>query len=254
MPTLGRAARSTSPTPSRRLGLAAALAAGVLVAGGAAPAQAAGAQAVAPVSATVTQASQAPVAPAPKARPLVQVVGSVVPRGVHAPVLVAGAGPLVLGAVAAQAGAKAATPTATAGAAMRAQAVRAQARAARAKVTASRSSARKAASARPARAALSGSPKTIARSLVASKGWGAQQFRCLEKLWDKESDWIATADNPTSSAYGIPQALPGHKMASEGPRWRTDPATQIRWGLKYIDGRYGTPCEAWAHSRANNWY
>nr|WP_210424473.1 hypothetical protein [Gephyromycinifex aptenodytis] len=63
-----------------------------------------------------------------------------------------------------------------------------------------------------------------------------------------------SADNPTSSAYGIPQALPGPRMASHGKDWRTNPETQIRWGLDYIQKRYGNPCKAWSHSRATNWY
>lgn len=63
-----------------------------------------------------------------------------------------------------------------------------------------------------------------------------------------------TADNPSSSAYGIPQALPGRKMSSAGADWRTNPATQISWGLGYIANRYGTPCAAWSHSRSHNWY
>ncbi|GAB48613.1 hypothetical protein [Mobilicoccus pelagius] len=98
------------------------------------------------------------------------------------------------------------------------------------------------------------SPKAVARSLASARGWGGRQFACLDALWTKESDWTATADNPTSSAYGIPQALPGRKMASHGADWRTNPATQIRWGLDYIDDVYGSPCRAWSHSRAHNWY
>ena len=97
-------------------------------------------------------------------------------------------------------------------------------------------------------------PRTLARTLVAERGWGSGQYSCLQSLWTKESGWKHTADNPTSSAYGIPQALPGAKMASAGSDWRTNPATQIRWGLGYIDDRYGTPCAAWRHSQANSWY
>ncbi|WNB85095.1 ubiquitin-like domain-containing protein [Cellulomonas sp. ATA003] len=99
-----------------------------------------------------------------------------------------------------------------------------------------------------------GSAQGIAREMVLARGWGEDQFSCLVKLWHKESGWRVTADNPSSSAYGIPQALPGSKMASAGADWRTNPATQIRWGLGYIDGRYGTPCAAWGHSQARNWY
>ncbi|GAB3998244.1 hypothetical protein GCM10029992_23510 [Glycomyces albus] len=84
-------------------------------------------------------------------------------------------------------------------------------------------------------------------------GFDLEQFGCLEALWTKESGWNELAAN-SIGAYGIPQALPGSKMSSEGDDWETNPVTQIRWGLGYIQGRYGTPCEAWAHSQANNWY
>lgn len=80
------------------------------------------------------------------------------------------------------------------------------------------------------------------------------QYNCLDKLWKKESGWRWWADNPYSAAYGIPQANPGSKMKSAGSDWRTNPRTQIRWGLKYIKSRYKTPCKAWEHSRNNGWY
>jgi resuscitation-promoting factor RpfB len=99
-----------------------------------------------------------------------------------------------------------------------------------------------------------GSARAVGRSLAAQRGWGDDQFACLDKLWTKESNWRVDADNPSSSAYGIPQALPGSKMASAGGDWRTNPATQITWGLGYIEGRYGTPCSAWSHSVAKGWY
>jgi hypothetical protein len=102
--------------------------------------------------------------------------------------------------------------------------------------------------------APSGSPKEIAQAMLSDYGWGGDQWSCLEKLWEKESNWDHTAQNPSSGAYGIPQSLPGDKMASAGSDWRTNPATQIEWGLGYIDGRYGSPCGAWSHSQANNWY
>ena len=105
-----------------------------------------------------------------------------------------------------------------------------------------------------AAAASPGSSRAIAQGMLGSYGWGGSQWSCLDKLWQKESDWSHTADNPSSSAYGIPQALPGSKMSSEGSDWATNPATQIRWGLGYIAGRYGTPCSAWNHSVNNNWY
>jgi uncharacterized protein YabE (DUF348 family) len=93
----------------------------------------------------------------------------------------------------------------------------------------------------------------IAAGMVAARGWGADQFSCLVSLWSKESGWRTDAANP-SGAYGIPQALPGDKMASVGADWQTNPATQITWGLNYIAGVYGTPCAAWGHSQATNWY
>ena len=105
-----------------------------------------------------------------------------------------------------------------------------------------------------ARKELEGTPKEIALNLLDNHGWKESQFSCLDKLWTKESNWQVTADNPTSSAYGIPQSLPGSKMASKGADWATNPATQIAWGLEYIAGSYGTPCSAWSHSQAVNWY
>jgi hypothetical protein len=101
---------------------------------------------------------------------------------------------------------------------------------------------------------LEGTPKEVARNLLPDHGWGDGQFSCLEKLWNKESRWRVDADNPSSSAYGIPQALPGNRMASYGSDWRTNPVTQIKWGLDYIETRYGSPCSAWAHSQGSGWY
>jgi len=98
-----------------------------------------------------------------------------------------------------------------------------------------------------------GSNKALGKQMVAARGW-ADQWGCLEKLWDKESGWNERAMNRYSGAYGIPQALPGHKMASAGSDWQTNPATQIKWGLGYIAARYGSPCAAWAHSQAKGWY
>lgn len=97
-------------------------------------------------------------------------------------------------------------------------------------------------------------PREIAQSLLPEFGFGADQFTCLDSLWTRESGWRVNADNPSSSAYGIPQALPGAKMASAGADWATNPETQIRWGLGYIQDRYGSPCGAWAHSESNGWY
>jgi hypothetical protein len=100
----------------------------------------------------------------------------------------------------------------------------------------------------------SGSNRAVGKRMAAKKGWTGRQWHCLNKLWTAESNWRTRADNPTSSAYGIPQALPGRKMRSAGDDWRTNPKTQIKWGLRYIDRRYGTPCSAWSFHRANNWY
>ncbi|MEU4618824.1 lytic transglycosylase domain-containing protein [Actinoplanes sp. NPDC023801] len=99
----------------------------------------------------------------------------------------------------------------------------------------------------------SGSRK-IGCALMLDKGFGLDQFPCLDRLWKKESGWNYKALNSGSGAYGIPQALPGDKMASAGSDWKTNPATQIEWGLGYIKGRYGTPCKAWGHSQNVGWY
>ncbi|MBO0841586.1 MAG: lytic transglycosylase domain-containing protein [Nocardioides sp.] len=98
-----------------------------------------------------------------------------------------------------------------------------------------------------------GDPQEIAKAMLGDFGWGDDQFGCLVSLWNKESGWRVDAENP-SGAYGIPQSLPGSKMASAGSDWRTNPATQIKWGLGYIQDSYGSPCSAWAHSQADNWY
>jgi hypothetical protein len=89
---------------------------------------------------------------------------------------------------------------------------------------------------------------------LAIYGWEGAQWACLSELWNRESGWRHTAGNPTTGAYGIPQALPGDKMAKYGADWRTNPATQIEWGLAYIKGRYGNPCNAWSHFLNKNWY
>ena len=97
-------------------------------------------------------------------------------------------------------------------------------------------------------------PRTIARALLPEFGFDESQFSCLDPLWTGESGWNVHADNPASSAYGIPQALPGEKMASAGPDWQNNAETQIRWGLGYIQSRYGTPCSALAFKQGHNWY
>jgi hypothetical protein len=97
--------------------------------------------------------------------------------------------------------------------------------------------------------------KATARQLAAETyGWGDGQFSCLSSLWSKESGWNYRAYNAGSGATGIPQALPGSKMASFGGDWATNARTQIAWGLDYISRAYGSPCAAWGHSQATNWY
>jgi hypothetical protein len=97
--------------------------------------------------------------------------------------------------------------------------------------------------------------KAFAKSYMESKySWDKDQHSCLVNLWNRESGWRHNADNPTSSAYGIPQALPGKKMASAGADWKTNPETQIKWGLKYIQKRYDTPCGAWSAFKQKGWY
>ena len=85
-------------------------------------------------------------------------------------------------------------------------------------------------------------------------GWSAGEFSCLTSLWNRESHWRHTARNRGSGAYGIPQAMPGSKMAKFGADWQTNPVTQIKWGVNYIAKRYKTPCNALAHSHATGWY
>ena len=99
-----------------------------------------------------------------------------------------------------------------------------------------------------------GSNKAIARQLLAQRGWGSSaQYSCLVQMWDRESGWQTDASNP-SGAYGIPQALPGSKMAAAGSDWQTNATTQIKWGLDYIAERYGTPCGAWGFWQAHDYY
>lgn len=95
--------------------------------------------------------------------------------------------------------------------------------------------------------------RQYALSLFGQYGWDSGQMGCLDPLWNRESGWSPTAAN-RSGAYGIPQALPGDKMASAGPDWQTDGDTQIRWGEGYIKSTYGTPCGAWDHELAQGWY
>jgi len=99
-----------------------------------------------------------------------------------------------------------------------------------------------------------GTAQSTAYSIMGSFGFSSQTyFGCLQDIWNRESGWRYDAEN-ASGAYGIPQALPGSKMASAGADWQTDPATQIRWGLGYIKNVYGNPCSAWAFEEANGYY
>jgi len=98
-------------------------------------------------------------------------------------------------------------------------------------------------------------PREIARQLMANTyGWGDAQFQCFDNIIMHESKWSITATNPSSGAYGIPQALPGSKMATAGADWKTNPATQIKWALSYVKARYSTPCGAWSFKSAHGWY
>jgi hypothetical protein len=96
--------------------------------------------------------------------------------------------------------------------------------------------------------------RQIARKMLPGFGWSASQFGYLSLLWNRESGWRVSASNPTTGAYGIPQAVPGDKMASAGRNWATSAGTQIRWGLRYIKAQYGSPYWAWQHEQAAGWY
>ena len=100
---------------------------------------------------------------------------------------------------------------------------------------------------------LSGNRK-IGCAVMLDYGFGMDQWSCLNTLWDHESGWNTHAENPSSGAYGIPQALPGSKMGTAGSDWQNSAATQVKWGLGYIKGRYSTPCGAWGFWQSNNWY
>lgn len=93
-----------------------------------------------------------------------------------------------------------------------------------------------------------------AKAYAATKVGTGAEYTCLVQLWNKESGWRTNASNPSSAAYGIPQSLPGNKMASFGLDWQTNYRTQVDWGISYIRSSYGTMCSAWAHSVAHDWY
>ena len=152
--------------------------------------------------------------------------------------------------------AKAAAQKAAAAKAAAAKAAAAKAAAAKAAAqqAAQQQAAQQTTAQQPAASAPSGSPQQIAEQMLSQFGWSSSQFSCLQPLWALESGWNIYASNPGSGAYGIPQALPGSKMASAGPDWQSNAATQIRWGLSYIQGTYGSPCAAWSHEEADGWY
>jgi hypothetical protein len=159
-------------------------------------------------------------------------------------------------AVAAHAAAEAraaARRAAAARAAARAAAKRAAARRAAQEAAARQAAAQRAAAERAVTPEPSGTPQRIAELMLVRYGW-AGQFSCLSALWAQESSWNVHAQNPSSGAYGIPQALPGSKMASAGADWQADAAIQISWGLGYIRASYGSPCAAWDHEEAAGWY
>jgi G5 domain len=107
----------------------------------------------------------------------------------------------------------------------------------------------------PATDVQKGSNRALGQQMAADlHGWTGDEWSCLDTLWAHESGWSQTSGNLSSGAYGIPQALPGSKMAAYGADWQTNPATQITWGFAYISGRYGTPCGAWGHFTSHNWY
>lgn len=127
------------------------------------------------------------------------------------------------------------------------------ARAAAARRAAQRAAAQQAAAETAVTQVPSGTARRIAELMLVQFGW-IGQFSCLSALWAQESGWNVYAENPSSGAYGIPQALPGSKMASAGADWQSDAATQINWGLAYIRAAYGSPCAAWGHEEAAGWY
>ena len=157
-------------------------------------------------------------------------------------------------AAAKAAAAKAAAAKAAAAKARAAKAAAAKAAAQQAAQQQAAQQAQQTAVQQPAASTPSGSPQQIAEQMLSQFGWSSGQFSCLQPLWAHESGWNIYASNPSSGAYGIPQALPGSKMASAGPDWQSNAATQIRWGLTYIQGTYGSPCAAWSHEQADGWY
>jgi hypothetical protein len=99
-----------------------------------------------------------------------------------------------------------------------------------------------------------GAKKVAKAILIDEYGFTEKEYKCLNQLWTQESNWNYKSRNKKSGAHGIPQALPASKMNVVSTDWRTNPVTQIRWGLRYISIRYETPCKAWAKHKRSNWY
>jgi hypothetical protein len=125
----------------------------------------------------------------------------------------------------------------------------------RAKLVASQMALAAAVSRQVEMARSSSGAKRVAKSIMLIEyAWGADQFLCLNRLWTKESHWNYRARNRVSGAHGIPQSLPASRMDDVATDWRTNPVTQIRWGLRYIEARYDIPCRAWAKFKRSNYY
>jgi hypothetical protein len=152
------------------------------------------------------------------------------------------------------AAAKKKAAAARAAAAKKAAAARAAKAAAAKRAAAAAAAKKKAASALPAGCSQYSGNQRIACSLLPSFGFSVSEMSALVPMWNNESNWNENAENAGSGAYGIPQALPGSKMASAGSDWQTSARTQIKWGLGYIKSTYGTPSQAWSFWQANNWY
>ncbi|GAA2311910.1 lytic transglycosylase domain-containing protein [Streptomyces kunmingensis] len=103
----------------------------------------------------------------------------------------------------------------------------------------------------PAQAA---SASTSAKAIAHEQIRDSAQFNCFDKIVSHESGWNPKATNASTGAYGLVQALPANKMASAGSDWKTNPETQIKWGVDYMNDRYGSACGAWSHWQANGWY
>ncbi|MEV6211084.1 transglycosylase SLT domain-containing protein [Kitasatospora sp. NPDC051914] len=127
-------------------------------------------------------------------------------------------------------------------------------KAAKAAEEAKRKADQEAANRAAARSALAAIPAGSVQAMAAQIIGDATQFSCFSEIVKRESGWNYTATNASSGAYGLVQALPGSKMASVADDWRTNPATQIKWGLNYMNSRYGSPCGAWSFWQSHHWY